>query len=165
MYMNEYRRLAKNIMAAQTPFFPPNAIRVCIDEKINNAPQGRIYGTMLSEPLTFTDSANFLLQVDGIFDRQGFPQSFQTKRSFQEQDIHQASFNLKPPRVSESNKIINVFGKLKTFDITVTTRQNASWQGKISTPDGEQNTPFASELELLKLMLSDDELTNLQARC
>ena len=131
--------------------FPANAVRICIDERTDALLKGRVYGTMLHEPLFFNDSYDLFLKIDKAFDSQGYPQSFQIKRSFQGEETA-AAFNLHPERKTEEASFEKVLGEISTYIVQVVTRKNASWQGRVTNADGKFVGQFTNELELIDLL-------------
>ena len=129
--------------------FPLNAIRVCIDQ-YNGEPQGRVYSKMNKEPLQFENCCEMLVRTDKLFDRCGYPQSFQDKKDFQGNRV---MGQYQPPRsVMTDEEIYRQQGKVKTVDICVRSRRNASWQGSILYENGMQWDTFESVEELLQCM-------------
>ena len=130
--------------------FPPNAIRLCIDE-YNGELQGRIYSRMKEGPLLFGSCADLLVRVDKLFDQCGYPQAFENKRDFKgKQILGQYS----PPNlVMESEEIYRNEGKLQTVDVFIRSRRNVSWQGSILYGDGSPPERFNSEMELLECVV------------
>lgn len=134
-------------------YFPANAVRVCIDERKDGNLAGRVFGTMLAEPLIFRDFSELMLGIDAAFDKQGLPQAFQTKRTFKKGGEKQAlTYHSAPPVYCPPERVLAASGQVDTLDIWVTTRQNTSWQGRVSAPDGRVIGTFSSDLALLRLL-------------
>lgn len=126
--------------------FPPNAIRLCIDE-YNGELQGRIYSRMKEEPLSFGSCAELLVRVDKLFDQCGYPQAFEDKKDFRGKRV---MGQYAPPNlVMENEEIYRNEGKLQTVDVFIRSRRNVSWQGSILYGDGSPPKQFNSEMELL----------------
>lgn len=130
--------------------FPPNAIRLCIDE-YNGELQGRIYSRMNEKPLFFENCGELLVRVDKLFDQCGYPQAFEDKKDFQGKRV--LGQYLPPNLVMEDEEIYRSRGKIHTVDIFIRSRKNASWQGSILCGDGSPPERFDSEMELLECVI------------
>lgn len=138
---------------AERAYFPANAVRICIDERGEGRLAGRVYGTMLADALVFRDFGELMLGIDAAFDKQGLPQAFQTKRTFKEGGERSAfSYNSAPDILCAPQQVLAMRGEIDTLDVWVTSRQNTSWQGRVTTAAGEVIGNFASDLALLRLL-------------
>lgn len=123
------------------------AIRICIDDQGDSGIIGRIYSPLLVEPIVFSDIGNMVIQVEDFLDTVGFPCAFQRLRSFIPEDKQsKRGFKMAAAPVSVSE----MHGNLLDFDLRITSRQNASWQGFMGY-NGER-IRFRSALELIKLI-------------
>lgn len=129
-----------------------NTLHVCIDEAQNGSVAGRAYMTTRQEPIVFADFAEFILKADRQFDQQGFPQSWQDKRSFVPAAQPDNHYCAKPPEVQPSERFEMQRGRLNTFLVQVQMRRNATWQGSVFRVNGVPVAPFQSELQLLELL-------------
>ena len=97
-----------------------------------------------------------LEKMEAVFDEKKFPQAFLSLRTFGEDKKK----SLKPV-----SKVVEGFGDAVdmshydgestgkcTFEILVSYRQNASWQGQILWVEKGLRQDFQSELEMLRLM-------------
>lgn len=132
-------------------YYAPNMLRLCMDHKNGKKISGRVYGTFLKEPVAFEDFAEMILRVDEAFDLQGFPQSFQDKRSFRK-TAGENHHNPNPPVLTDSACFEAEEGTAGTYVVLVATRQNATWQGSVLFPDGSPMAEFASEMELFGIL-------------
>lgn len=130
--------------------FPPNAIRLCIDE-YDGELQGRIYSRMNEKPLPFGSCGDLLVRVDKLFDQCGYPQAFEDKKDFKGRQV--MGHYLPPNLVIGDEEIYRNEGKIQTVDIFVRSRRNASWQGSILYGDGSPPERFNSEMELLECVV------------
>lgn len=128
------------------PAFPANAVRVCVDQSGADF-SGRIYNRMSEEPLVFGNCSEMLLRTDDLFDRCGYPQSFQQKRSFVLSEERQNRY-ARPQVRMENEEILKQRGAFRTFDIVVRSRRRAGWQGSLKALDGE-TTEYVSAIQLL----------------
>ena len=131
--------------------YPPNSFRLCIDERGNDF-QGRVYTPLDEDPLKFLEVREVMLLMDKIFDRTGYPQSFQEKRSFRKNQIKNEAFHGIPETTMTYGDMEQNRGRLVTLDIMVSSRQNASWQGMVFLPDGTKFGDFNGEHDLLQLL-------------
>ena len=51
-----------------------------------------------------------------------------------------------------ADTVTDAHGLVYTFEVSVTSRRNASWQGMVDWLDGEGRQEFSSALELIKLI-------------
>lgn len=129
--------------------YPMNAIRVCIDEEDGDL-KGRIYSKMSRQPLTFHSCTEMFLMADQLFDECGYPQTFQEKRSFQEQKLR--GRYARPQTRLEDEEILKQSGACRTYDILVQSRRRAGWQGILMGENVPEPIEFRSEMELLKYL-------------
>lgn len=129
-----------------------NTLHVCIDDAQNGSVAGRAYLITRKEPIVFADFAEFILKADRQFDQQGFPQSWQDKRSFVPVAEPNNQYCAKPPAVLPSDRFEMQRGRLNTFLVQVQMRRNATWQGLVFRVNGVRIAPFQSELQLLELL-------------
>lgn len=128
--------------------FPPNMIRLCIDEYYNDM-KGRIYSRIQCESIEFNDCCEMLLQVDEMFDKHGYPQAFCESRSFKEKE-NKCCYSQRGILQQDEEKIVEQHGKLCTLDILVQSRRKVSWQGMIWHIDESKKYEFYSEMEFLR---------------
>lgn len=132
----------------------PNLIRVCIDHHDSYHTTGRVYTPTRKDPIPFQDWGRMLVEVDHIFDQNGFPQAFQTKRTFDKEASTHYAYQYKPESIVTEEEFSNYKGDLKTFNIIVQSRQYTSWQGDILDEQNTFITHFSDVLELLDHILS-----------
>ncbi len=126
-----------------------NALRVCIDEE-NGDLKGRIYSKMSAKPLRFYNCTEMFLVADQLFDECGYPQTFQEKRSFQNE--RSAGHYARPKVRLEDKEVMKQSGICRTVDVLVRSRRRAGWQGVLSCGDAQPPMEFQSEMELLKYL-------------
>ena len=127
--------------------FPVNMIRLCIDGCGNDL-CGRAYNKMLFMPLPFAGCCGMLLRMDDLFERVGYPQAFQVRRTFERPARLKGSIQM-PERMMEDEEIDKQSGICQTFDIVVQSRRQSGWQGILMDPDRTYVKKFRSEMELL----------------
>lgn len=128
-----------------------NIFRVCINDTRNEQISGVIYGRQLNAPIPFTDIGGFLSKIDGILDAQNFPRAYQRKRDF--------VISTAPVDVQDADKgfidestFATAEGDVATFDLSVISRQNTTWQGTIDWKGDEPRQSFKSVMELIRLI-------------
>ena len=128
--------------------FPMNMIRLCVDGYSEDL-TGRAYSKLLLVPLFFSGCVGVLLSMDELFDRVGYPQAFQARRSFHSLGKLKGSIHI-PSRVMDDEEMEKQSGSRRTFDIVVQSRRQSSWQGILMDPGRTSVKKFHSEMELLK---------------
>lgn len=137
-------------MVGNTEYYPPNTFRVCID-RIDGDISGRIYSPLSPTVIAFDGIDRMLLKMDGLFDKAGYPQAFQEKRSFS-RELETGNRYMGLPKIFwNAAQIRGERGKLHTLDIEVCSRRNTTWQGSVYK-DGEKRMDFSGDMELLKLL-------------
>ena len=144
-------------MAELNRFFPANAFRICIDN-IELDISGRIYSPLSSEPIPFVSMSEIFVKMDELFDKCGYPQAFQDKRSFDEGKEIKNGYRGLPRIWRETENILTQCGRKRTFDVIVKSRQNTSWQGNLYDGDGNCAADFNGEVELLSSMIKLNEM-------
>jgi len=132
------------------------ALHICVDSTENSIFAGRIVSRRLSAPMSFSDAAHLLLQVDALLDEQAFPQAFQRIRTFSDSGAHSVPAARTPEEMLPQETVAAARGAVCTFILQVTSRQGATWQGFLDWQDGSPRQNFSSALEFLKLV--DDRL-------
>lgn len=128
--------------------YPANSIRVCVDSDDEDAFRGKFYSKMNRGPVSFRDFGELIVLADKLFDKRGYPQTFQEKRSFRRtaaERVHYAA----PEIFLSDEEILGQQGEQRTFDILVQSRRRAGWQGVLLGADGIMHE-YRSEMELLK---------------
>lgn len=124
---------------------------LCVDCVENGHISGRVFSQRLTQPMGFSDLGSLFLQVDHLMDQQGFPQAFQDIRSF----VSEHSFTPELPAAATPQQgmpigeVLEARGARDTLVLSIVTRQNATWQGRIHRLDCGNATQFSSALELL----------------
>lgn len=128
--------------------YPMGAIRVCIDSYGKGGDiKGRIFSRMAKGALPFGNLGEMLLQADELFDRCGYPQSFQEKRDFGGAKSKVSYARPKP--VLSDGEIRREAGECRTVDILVKSRRKTGWQGCVME-EGMPVWEFQSEMGLLR---------------
>ena len=133
--------------------FPMNMIRLCIDGYREDV-SGRAYNKMQTVPLSFFGYGGLLLGMDDLFERVGFPQGFQARRTFLKPAELRGSVRM-PEHLMEDEEIDRQSGECRTFDIIVQSRRQSGWQGLLMDPERTSARRFRSEMELLRYIRSD----------
>ena len=135
--------------------FPMNMIRLCIDGYREDM-SGRAYNKMQPAPLAFWGYGSLLLGMDDLFERVGYPQAFQSRRTFSKPEKPSGSIHF-PERLMDDEEIGGQSGECRTFDIIVQSRRQRGWQGILMDPGRTFIKRFQSEMELLECIREDLE--------
>lgn len=135
--------------------FPVNMIRLCVDGYREDL-WGRAYNKMLPAPLLFAGCGGLLLGMDDLFERVGYPQAFQARRTFLKPGKLKGSIHI-PVETMEDEEIGRQSGSIRTFDVIVQSRRQSGWQGLVMNPDRTHARKFQSEMELLHHICGDLE--------
>ncbi len=128
--------------------YPANSLRICIDSDAAQDFWGKFYSTMNREPVSFRDFGEMIVLADKLFDKRGYPQTFQEKRSFR--GTAPGTGHYAAPEIFLSDEeILAQQGARRTFDILVQSRRRAGWQGVLLGEDGIMRE-YQSEMDLLK---------------
>lgn len=139
-------------MITKKKYFPPNAFRICVD-LVEEDISGRIYSPLSSDVIEFVSIGEILVKMDELFDRCGYPQAFQDKRSFDEVKEQGNLYRGLPKTEQNTVDIFNYSGKAGTFDLMVKSRQNTSWQGSMYDEAGNVLKEFDGEVEFLSALI------------
>ena len=132
--------------ATEKKVFPTNMLRICV-EQFDEDVKGRVYTKLSEEPIRFENCCELLLKTDALFDRCGYPQTFQEKRDFNGKKV--SSYYTPPKACLDDETLGSQKGQLATLDVFVRSRRNTSWQGIIKPEDGSSIIEFSSDIELL----------------
>lgn len=133
----------------------PNLVNICIDVIAEGEYSGRIYDKYEEGSVPFRDSGQMISVLDRFFDALDYPQASTRYRSFQRPKKGEPSSSGKKEglvQVHTAEEILEHKGKEATFILNVQFRQNSTWQGKLIWVEAEDEEPFCSVLELLKLL-------------
>ena len=126
----------------------PDMLRICIDANHEGILSGRVYNSTYQKEILFEDLGNMIVDMDKLFDYNGFPQSFQNRRSFQNNQKPQI-YHYKPDNVVNQGWFFSQKGKLSTFTAIVLTRQHSSWQGELYNDQDELLIRYNDVMDLL----------------
>ena len=133
-------------MTTEKKMFPTNMLRICVDQFTEDV-KGRVYSKLSEEPIVFENCCELLLKTDAMFDKCGYPQTFQEKRDF---NGIKASSYYTPPKACLSDETLGAQkGQIGTLDVFVRSRRNTSWQGLIKPENGGKVIEFCSDIEML----------------
>lgn len=127
------------------------ALRLCVDTAQAGHLSGRVYGQRLTAPLAFGDLGALLLRLDEVLDWQNFPQAFQRPRSFSGKTSGVPAAD-SPEEGLPSETVNAAQGEITTLCLSITSRRNSSWQGRVDWLDGTAEDTFESALELVGLL-------------
>ena len=131
--------------------FPANCIRLCFDGFNTELCEGTICGVTLKEDIPFCGMKELIVKIDNAFNEIGQPQAYQVLRSFGKQDEYQA-YKSQPEHFHDSEEIAARQGMSSTFDLIMTSRHRAEWQGILKNIEGENIGSFNSSLECMNLL-------------
>lgn len=124
---------------------------MCVNE-VSKDISGNAISPLVKGKMAFCGVHELFLKMDTVFDRVGYPQAFQEKRSFSEEKEQRGSYQGIPEPVENIENICRENGKILFFDIMVCSRRNASWQGGVFDKQGQMIAEFQGELELLEIL-------------
>ena len=99
--------------------------------------------------------------MEALYDRLNFPQPSTRDRTLKPKKV-QTETDKEAEAVKDEQDIKNQVGRKASFIVRVTSRQNATWQGSISWTEKGVTKHFRSALELLKLIDSAIEGSELK---
>ncbi|MBS7302820.1 MAG: hypothetical protein KIG50_01615 [Lachnospiraceae bacterium] len=137
--------------------YPLNAFRICADKVIDDV-AGRAFCPLTAECIAFSGMGELLVKMDELFDRVGYPQAFQDKRSFDNDKERSNLYRGIPEKERASLDIVSQLGEQTTFDVLVNSRKNTSWQGSIYQVDGTFVSDFDGEIELLSALVRHSKI-------
>lgn len=126
-------------------------LRVCVDRVENACASGAVYSQRLTAPMAFSNMGGLILQLERLLEEQNFPQAFQRLRSFTEPEPVRP-VPLLPEGAMDAEAVSAARGRKASFDLSILSRRNATWQGRVDWLDGSPAQSFASDLELLDLV-------------
>ena len=129
--------------------FPPNLLRLCIDNFDGQSISGSIFGVAVPKVIAFTDMADFAVKIDEVYNQVGQPQPFHVMRSFNEQ-VEYHAYKGKPITYFSSVEVDAHKGKLLSLNMVMTSRQGAEWQGIFKDLDGNIIGKYKTVLECIK---------------
>ncbi len=103
--------------------------------------KGVLSSPKLEQSAAFSSLVHLLMIMEGMMDRENFPQRGEEPRSFGRKE---------PQQFAAGDQ--NGESPLATFQIRVLFRQNASWQGTLIWTDRGLDAQFRSVLELIRLI-------------
>lgn len=133
-----------------------NYIRVCLDS-ISPDIRGTAFSLLSKTPIVFFSMAEFILEIDTIFDSVGYPQAFEEKRSFSKVTQKKGSYHGIPDIQGDIAVFGEKFGEKYTLELYVESRRKTNWQGRLFSVVGKESErkflgEFESEMELLKIL-------------
>lgn len=121
--------------------------RVCVD----GGPGGRVFSRRVREPFSFADLGDLLLKIERLLEVQDYPQAFQAIRTFRPDREKAERTTQLPPDGMPLEAVEGARGERLTFDLQITTRRNATWQGFVHWGDGTK-TAFENDLGFLSIV-------------
>ena len=101
------------------------------------------------EETFFPDSATLVIEMERFYDAIGYPQAAIKTRKFIERKGGRIPAKEHMAVISDSQTLMQFRGKLATFLVGVTSRQNASWQGDVVWMEQQIRKHFCSDMELV----------------
>ncbi len=127
----------------------PNMVMVCVDGVENGDIYGRYFHRYKKEETFFPDSATLIIEMERFYDDIGYPQAAIKTRKFIERKGGRIPAKEHMAVISDSQTLMQFRGKLATFLVGVTSRQNASWQGDVVWMEQQIRKHFCSDMELV----------------
>lgn len=126
----------------------PNMVMVCVDGVENGDIYGRYFHRYKKEETFFLNSAMLFSEVEQFYDIIGYPQAAMRTRNFIEREREKVPAKEHMTVIYDSQTLMQFRGKLATFLVGVTSRQNASWQGDVVWMEQQIRKHFCSDMEL-----------------
>ena len=127
----------------------PNMVMVCVDGVENGDIYGRYFHRYKKEETFFLNSAMLFSEVEQFYDIIGYPQAAMRTRNFIEREREKVPAKEHMTVIYDSQTLMQFRGKLATFLVGVTSRQNASWQGDVVWMERKIRKHFCSDMELV----------------
>lgn len=127
----------------------PNMVMVCVDGVENGDIYGRYFHRYKKEETFFSDSATLVIEMERFYDAIGYPQAATKTRKFMEREREKVPAKEHMTVIYDSQTLMQFRGKLATFLVGVTSRQNASWQGDVVWMEQKIRKHFCSDMELV----------------
>lgn len=127
----------------------PNMVMVCVDGVENGDIYGRYFHRYKKEEIFFSDSATLVIEMERFYDAIGYPQAATKTRKFMEREREKVPAKEHMTVIYESQTLMQFRGKLATFLVGVTSRQNASWQGDVVWMEQKIRKHFCSDMDLM----------------
>lgn len=118
-------------------------------------PTGTFFNSYYGEEIAFGNLTRLLLLMEDMMDSMGNPQASIQSRRFGNVSKKLDRASIKEQLLLSPNQEV-----IATFIVKVLFRQGASWQGKLTWADENQEVSFRSALEFVKLM--DGALSKLE---
>lgn len=127
----------------------PNMVMVCVDGVENGDIYGRYFHRYKKEETFFLNSAMLFSEVEQFYDIIGYPQAAMRTRNFIEREREKVPAKEHMTVIYDSQTLMQFRGKMATFLVGVTSRQNASWQGDVVWMEQKIRKHFCSDMELV----------------
>ena len=127
----------------------PNMVMVCVDGVENGDIYGRYFHRYKKEETFFPDSATLIIEMERFYDAIGYPRAAIKTRKFIERKGGRIPAKEHMAVISDSQTLMQFRGKLATFLVGVTSRQNASWQGQVVWMEQQIRKHFCSDMDLM----------------
>lgn len=127
----------------------PNMVMVCVDGVENGDIYGRYFHRYKKEETFFLNSAMLFSEVEQFYDIIGYPQAAMRTRNFIEREREKVPEKEHMTVIYDSQTLMQFRGKLATFLVGVTSRQNASWQGDVVWMEQKIRKHFCSDMDLM----------------
>ena len=127
----------------------PNMVMGCVDGVENGDIYGRYFHRYKKEETFFLNSAMLFSEVEQFYDIIGYPQAAMRTRNFIEREREKVPAKEHMTVIYDSQTLMQFRGKLATFLVGVTSRQNASWQGDVVWMEQQIRKHFCSDMELV----------------
>ena len=124
-------------------------VMVCVDGVENGDIYGRYFHRYKKEETFFLNSAMLFSEVEQFYDIIGYPQAAMRTRNFIEREREKVPAKEHMTVIYDSQTLMQFRGKLATFLVGVTSRQNASWQGDVVWMEQKIRKNFCSDMELV----------------
>lgn len=110
-------------------------------------PVGTFYNMYYGRVISFSNLTRLLFLMEDLMNDMDYPQAAVKNRRFERKKKDVERMSMEQRQLSYEKQTL-----LATFKVRVMFRRGASWQGKISWVEGQQEMAFRSALEFIQLM-------------
>ena len=130
----------------------PNIASICVDEVYANTIRGCVYTMYEKKAFDFEDIAGLVNILENVMDAIRYPEATVHFRSFKGAEGQKAEMIDCIEKQMSVEELLEKAGRVDTLVMTVESRNNATWQGKIYSSRCDETCEFASELGAFKFI-------------
>lgn len=130
----------------------PNLVCICIDSFENEIIEGRVFDLYHQQPWEFCDITDVIRGVENLMDAIAFPEATVRNRTFKKLEKQKPEPIDRDGRVRAMDELLAFRGEASTLILSVESRDNASWQGKVYSVEKDLSCDFISETEFIRFI-------------